>query len=519
MLTRALLERIVIQTDGVPLFIEELTKTVLETSPGDTALSLPVPATLQASLMARLDRRPVGKQVAQIGAVIGREFSHALLAATAGLPEAQLAQGLDELVASGLATRRGVAPEAIYTFKHALVHDAVYESVLKGRRAEIHSAVVAAAERDTLLAIEPGIVGYHCAQAGLVAKAVNYYCLAGKQSAERAAAVETRVQLERGLQFVATLPGSPDHHYLEADLLLALADVLQLTKGFANLETEGVLARAIPLCRRLDDPQLLVRALEAQFAFVATRGDMASAHAAAQELLDGAEASGEPLMNALARMVMGCVLFWQGRFTSARKHLEASVALTARGPEVKWDSRADIYGRANLAPTLACLGYPEQAAEQVRLAIDWASRRGSFALAYSLSVAGRALVVLHDDVKLRERTLAQITLCEERGYLLQLAGARGALGWLEAKQGRVEQGLYLVRAGLAVLHKLGVAFSLPFLLGLEADVLVRAGHWSEALAALARALEVSHRTGEVWFNAELHRRRGELLLTGTQPDW
>jgi class 3 adenylate cyclase/predicted ATPase len=517
-LTQALLEWVIAQTDGVPLFIEELTKAILETAPNGPPLALAVPGTLQASLLARLDRLPAAKSVAQIGAVIGREFSHNLLTAVAGLAEAQLTRGLDELVAAGLMFRRGFPPEAAYTFKHALVQDAAYQSLLRGRRAEIHAAIVAAGERDASLAIEPGVLGHHCAEAGLIAKAANYYRLAGKRAAERAASVETRVYLERGLHFATTLPDGSDRHRLEAELLLALGDILQLTKGYANVEADEVFARAIPLCRRLEDPKPLFRALEARFTFVATHDEMAAAQAIAQEMLDLAESRGEAWMNVAARMGMGCALFWQGCFAGAQQHFETAVALIAREPEAaSGDWRADVYIHANLALLLACLGYPEQAARQVQLAIDWASRRGSFALAYGLSVAGRALVVLYDGVSLRERVRAQVTLCEEHGYLQMLASGRCALGWLEARQGQVDHGLYLLRAGLAGLRDLEFVFSLPFHYGLEADALACGGRRSEALKALAAALEILHRTGEAWFAAELHRRRGELLLTGPEP--
>ena len=161
------------------------------------AATIAVPATLQASLLARLDRMPVAKQVAQIGAVIGREFSHALVAGVAQVSDAQLAQGLDELVESGLAFRRGLGSDADYTFKHALVQDAAYESLLRSRRAEIHASIVALAETDAFSGIiEPGILAHHCAQAGLIAKAASYYRIAGERSAERLVAAETKGQLE-----------------------------------------------------------------------------------------------------------------------------------------------------------------------------------------------------------------------------------------------------------------------------------------------------------------------------------
>jgi predicted ATPase len=187
-LAPALLERVVAQTDGVPLFIEELTKALAETTVQPDGMTVVVPDTLQASLTARLDRMPAAKQVAHIGAVIGRQFSHALLAAVAQLTEAGLARGLDELVTSGLASRRGAPPDTIYFFKHALVQEAAYDSLLRTRRADIHTRIVAAFELDASIAsIGLDILGYHCAQAGLIAKAANYYRIAAQRTVTRLA--------------------------------------------------------------------------------------------------------------------------------------------------------------------------------------------------------------------------------------------------------------------------------------------------------------------------------------------
>jgi class 3 adenylate cyclase len=219
-----LLDRIIAQSEGVPLFIEELTKSVLENAESIAGWPpvLTVPTTLQASLTARLDRLSAGKRIAQIGAVIGRQFSRSQLAAVAEVPAGQLAEGLEELLASGLASRRNERVDVVYTFRHALFQEAIYDGLLRRRRAEIHARVVAVAEGDVLLGLtDPGLLGYHCAQAGLLAKAASYYRTAGGRSAERAAVAETRTYLERGLHFAGNLPDGPDRHHLEAELHIA----------------------------------------------------------------------------------------------------------------------------------------------------------------------------------------------------------------------------------------------------------------------------------------------------------
>ena len=435
------------RTDGVPLFVEELTKSILESGLLRKEVdryvldrSLPqfaIPTTLHASLMSRLDRLPAGRQVAQVGAVIGREFPHRLLATVAGLPEAQLAQGLNELIASGLASCRGIPSEATYTFKHALVQDAAYESLLRARRAEVHAAVVTAFEDTAFFDIEPGVLAFHCAQAGLIAKAACYYRIAGERSIGRAAAVETRVQLERGLEFAATLPDGADRYRLEAELLLALAEILQLTGGMANVEAGAVLEHAIRVCRSVDRPQLLSRALWGQFTSVLVRGEVVAAQAIAEELLELAEACSEVQIRVAARAAMGIGLFYQGRFRSARQHLAILLSIFAREPEAaNLDWRTMTAGPAFLALTLACLGYPEQARSQIGRAIDWASSKGSFALAYSLSVAVRVLIVLRDDVSLQERALLLVTALR-RGRIPPVPEPRPVCAWLaQSNEGR-----------------------------------------------------------------------------------
>ena len=464
----ALLDQIVARTDGVPLFIEELTKAVLETSAGieESTLSPAIPDTLQASLMARLDRLSEAKHVAQAGAVIGREFPYPLLRVVAGIAEPGLTRGLGELVASGLVFRRGVQPHVSYIFKHALVQEAAYESLLKSRRVEIHAAIVSAAEDDASLEIEPGVLGHHCAEAGLIAKAAHYYRVAGERSIERAAGIETRVQLERGLQFARTLPDGLDRHQLEADLLLSLGDVLQLKRSYADPEADKVLERAISVCRRLDNKQALARGLGARSVALIVSGEIHRAQAAAEELLALAEAHRELRVSVMAQTMMGGVLLFLGRFATAQAHLQASIALHAREQEPSGRNWLVFMAPCCLALTLACLGFPEHAARQIDLIIDRANRGGPYPLVLTLAFAGRTLMVLQDHVGLREQVTRQITHCEKHGYPQYLAQARCMLGWLEARSGRSRQGLDMLQVGLAGLRDLGITGHLGLFRGL-----------------------------------------------------
>ena len=522
-LPATLLDRIVSQTDGVPLFIEELTRTVLESAMRTDNTVLSVPDTLQASLMARLDKLPVAKQVAQVGAVIGRDFSHALLAAIAQLPEAELTRGLDELVRAGLAVRRGVPPDAAYSFKHMLVQEAVYDSLLRGRRTEIHGAVVEAVETDTSLAIiEPSLLGHHCAQAGLIAKAARYYRIAGERSAERSAAAETSAQLERGLHFAGSLPEGPDRHRLEAELLLARGRILMNTNGPADAEASEVLVRAAAVSRKLGDSEALARALFALGNITMNRGDTRTAQSLGEDLLALGEAHGDLRSAVAARARLGALAYFQGHFALARDYQSEALALCEQGERVLLDvaisSAPNVTAAAYLASALACLGYPERAITQARLAVETARRLTSSSQSFALAVAARTLMTIRDYARCRETSEEQVVLSERQGFQFFLTTGQCCLGWLTAKEGAVSEGLQMLTAGLASLQRLQIEVHGTWTRGLMADALSWSGRRSEALSMLDEALKLSTRTGVAWFDAELHRRKGELLLTGPDTD-
>jgi hypothetical protein len=310
----------------VPLFIEELIKTVLEDvgQHDGTATALTVPATLQASLMARLDRLPMAKKVAQIGAAIGREFPHALLATVARLPDEELNHGLDEIVASGLAFRRGLPPGAFYTFKHALVQDAAYESLLRSRRVEIHANIVGAMECDReTVARQPILLGHHCAQAGLIEKAATYYRQAGDQSQARSAFAETEILLNRGLTLAATLPDSPGRRLLETELWATLGRILHIAKGFGDGDALTALGRAIDMARTLDAVEPLTSALRDRALNFVLRADHKAGLRDTQELFSVAEITGDAKARIFAHNNRGMFQFVRGCFREACVDCEA----------------------------------------------------------------------------------------------------------------------------------------------------------------------------------------------------
>ena len=518
-----LLERIVVQSDGVPLFVEELTKAVMETATEAALEASPIamPVTLQASLLARLDRMPFAKQVAQIGAVIGREFSHALVAGVAQVPDAQLAQGLDELVESGLAFRRGLGSDADYTFKHALVQDAAYESLLRSRRAEIHASIVALAETDAFSGIiEPGILAHHCAQAGLIAKAASYYRVAGERSAERLVAAETKGQLVSRAPVCREAAARPRSlpsggRAVNRAWAHSIADIRADTSR--DQQDTGTRGGGMP---QIDGAAMLARSLYALGIVAEVRGDLRTAQSIGEEFLALAESSGDTSIAIAARVRLGAVFYYQGRFPAARDNLTEALALCAEGTGALLDvavaSTPDVSLLAYLGHTLAYLGYADQAAAHVKQAVVRARQLGPIPLAFALHFAIRTALALRDYTWCREAVEMQIAITEEQGLPSFLAPARCALGWVTAKQGNTLEGLNMLTEGIAVLASLDHKILTSLVNGLMSDALAWSGRQSDAVAALDEALALSARTGAGWLDADLHRRKAELLITGSE---
>ncbi len=525
-LPATLLERIVAQSDGVPLFIEELTKSVLENAGGYTQSSpaLTVPETLQALLTARLDRLPAAKRVAQIGATIGREFTYSLLSAVAQIPDKQMVDGLDELIGSGLASLRGGPADAIYSFKHALVQEAIYESVLRRRRAGIHARIVEAAESDASLGVtEPGLLGYHCAQAGRLAEAASYYRIAGGRSAERAAVAETRTHLERGLQIAASLPDGPDRSRLEVELLIAFGRILMATKGPNDPEAELTFQRAAAVGRKLGNPEMLARALYSLGVIAETRADLDAAEAIGEELRALAESNGDAGIAIAARVRLGVVAYYRGHFVAAHGHLAEALALHATGNYELRDSAiaSDPHvAAAYLSVALAHLGHVEQAISHGESAVAGARKSGSSSPAYALalSVWSRTLEVLRDEAQCDECARMLVALAEEQGLSFLLAVGQCQLGWIIGRQGEIDNGLRLLAQAITVLNTLGRSVRLQVGKYLLTDILALSGRRDEALALLDDVLEFSGKTGARWLDAELHRRKGELILASENSD-
>jgi class 3 adenylate cyclase/tetratricopeptide (TPR) repeat protein len=483
------------RTDGVPLFIEELTKAVLEGQGSASARMIPM--TLEDSLRARLDRLGPAKDVAQLGAVIGREFSYALARTVSPLSEVDLQRALTQLTDAELLYARGTPPVARYVFKHALVRDAAYASLLKTHRRVLHRAIAAAlteGSSDTV-EIQPEVLALHYTEAGDTEPALAAWQRAGEQAASRSAHEEAIGHLRQALALLATLPESAERNAREIGLQFALATSVIKTRSLAHPDFEAVIERAEVLCEAIGDRAQLVWVLASRANYHVFRGELDRGIALAEQGLELARQTGAraPLVN--PRSVLGQALFYRGNFAASLEHLRQAAA----GEPV-----------VSVAWCSWLLGYPDRALQQVREAVELERLR-------SLNL-GEVLVsetVVH---WMRGDAACQQEAARE---VIALGGAtdpfmRGVGGAFHAAAvaaaGAGEMALAEITDALAQAAGTGSQAGAPVLIQLLATVQQAAGQSAEALATLEMALAVSAQTGQPFHDAELNRLKGEITL-------
>jgi class 3 adenylate cyclase len=336
-----LIDAVIARTDGVPLFVEELTKSVIESvesigsieSPSRLPLPFVIPATLQDSLMARLDRLNTAKEIAQLGAMLGREFSYELLHAVSPLDEESLQHGLRQLVETELIYQRGLPPQATYLFKHALIQDTAYQSLLKSKRQQLHQQIAQVLDERFPETVEtqPELLARHYTKAGFVGQAIPYWQGAGERASQRSAYMEAIGHLTRGLELLKTLPDTPERAQQELTLQIALGAPLQTTKGMSALEVERVYKRARELCQQMGETPQLLPVLYGLRRFYTTRADYQTSLEIGEQFLKLAQRV-EPMHLLGAHYTTE--LYWLGEFVSARAHLEEGIALYMGGRAV-----------------------------------------------------------------------------------------------------------------------------------------------------------------------------------------
>jgi class 3 adenylate cyclase/predicted ATPase len=521
--------QIVERADGVPLFVEELTKSVLESGLLREEVDryvldgpLPpfaIPTSLHDSLMARLDRLASVRQVAQTGAAIGRDFSYALLHAVSRFAEDELQASLARLVASELVFQRGTPPDAVYSFKHALVQDAAHGSLLRSTRTQLHAQIAEALETlsPELMDSQPELFAQHYAEAGLVEKSVACWGKAGQRSAARSAMVEAAAQLQKGLDQLALLPDDPKRQRQELELRSALSAVLHAVKGLAAPETGQAYARARELWEQLGSPSEFLGVPFGQSRYHMYRGEFDLAQRLDEDLLRLSRQRDDSAGLVLAHYSSGGNLMVGGRFASSRSHLEEAVALydpiSHSSLVHKSGIHPQVISQAFLGIVLFCLGFPDQASAQSSAAIAEARRLAHPpSLAGSLSLGSRLLSLVGDTAALDERVDQLVAVTTEQGFPYWRALGTIYSGWVKVKNGDVAEGMSLLRSGSTAYRATEAEVYMPHHIALLARAREIAGQIAEALTLLDDALQIVERTGERWFAAELNRHKGQLLL-------
>jgi class 3 adenylate cyclase/predicted ATPase len=536
------IDQITDRTDGVPLFIEELTKSVLESGllreEADRYLidwaspPFTIPTTLHDSLLARLDRLASVRLVAQIGAAIGREFSHEHLRAVSRLSEAELEVALGRLVASELVFQCGRPPDAVYTFKHALVQDAAHGSLLRSSRQQLHAQIAEALETQSpaLMDSQPELFAQHYTEAGLVEKSVTYWGKAGHRSAARSAMAEAAAQFQKGLDQLSLLPVVPERQRQELEFSNALSAALIAAKGFGAPETAHAHARARKLWEQLGSPSEFFLIPYGQSIYHVTRGELDLAQRLAEDLLRLSRQRNDLGGLVLGHFSSGRNLMLCGKFAASRWHLERALALydlTAHRPLAHsieigsgWGTgtrplkiHPGVNSQSCLGIVLFCLGFPDQALAQSTAAIVEARRLTdppSLFLTWTLGSALASLV--GDKIALGKLASQRVAVATEQGLPIWRAQGTIYRGWVKAKVGDPAEGILALRTGLTAFRATGAQAGMPHYNALLAEACELAGQIEEGLTLLDDALEFTERTGERWFAAELNRRKGQLML-------
>lgn len=530
-LPKEVMDQILTHTDGVPLFVEELTKMVLEGGllqerDGHYVLGRPlpplaIPTTLQASLMARLDRLSLVREVAQIGAVAGRDFHYELLNAVAGLPKERLDEALDQLVRSELVFRRGEIPNAVYTFKHALVRDAAYTGLLKSRRAQMHGAIANVLEQQfpEIVQTQPETLAHHLTEAGLTEKAIGSWLQAGKNADLRSANLEAIAHLQRGIGVTGHLPAGEGKDRSELDLQLVLGPCLSATHGPAASNALATFARARELCERLGQPPEYLQVMFWLATASVVRGELPQALEAIAGLPSAAEARGNQpaLLNGIRGQ--GMILMFMGRIVEAREALERAVELFSATQEAdRMAARAagqdaGVSILVLIAWVFWILGEVDEAVSRMAAALE---RADAVNHAHTHAYAWYYASVLH---ALRgEPAIAQgyaercLAISEQHGFRHWLGLSRAIRdicpAMLDASPSRLDE----VKTSLEEYQRAGYQLGLTAQFVLLCPALLLRNQPEAALELIDRGLSIVSHNSERFFEAELYRLKARALL-------
>lgn len=512
-------EAVVERSGGVPLFVEELTRLVLGGGDQQPALRQ-IPATLQDSLMARLDRlNDATREIAQVASVIGNEFSWRLLSAVAATEDKKLEAALEQLADADLLLVRGAVPESHYRFRHALIQDAAYQSLLRTRRHHYHRLIAHALEErfPEIAQAEPQTLAHHFTEANLIGQAIPQWQIAGQKAVERSANAEAVSQLTKGLALLQTLPESPERAQRELALQLALGTPLIATKGFASPEVGKVYARARELCQQAGEEPRLSPVLWGLWVFYTARADHEAARELAEQCLRLAEKARDPDFLLEAHHALGVTLTGLAQFAPGLQHLDRVIG---DYDPVRHGSIAFLYGQD---PKVVCLsqaawvlwicGFPDQALKRNEEALTLARTLSHpYSLAAALSFGAMVHQLCQDGPAARKCAEAAITLSTEKEFALWKPWGLIMRGWAMTRSGQLAEGILQIREGIADFRATGADVMVPYFLGLLAEALGKTEQAREAMSVLAEARAVIDRGGECWWESELYRVKGELTL-------
>ena len=527
-------DQVVAKTDGVPLFVEELTKMVLESGLLQEGAEryeltgplppLAIPGTLHDSLMARLDRLAAVKAMAQLGATLGREFSYELLQAVSTWDEETLQHGLHQLVAAEFLYQQGLPPQATYRFKHALIQDAAYQSLLKSTRQQHHQRIAQMLESRFPETVEtqPELLAQHYTEAGLSAQAIPYWQQAGQRAIQRSAHLEAIGHLTRGLEVLRILPSTPKRARQELLLQTILGSTLMATKGHAAPEVEQAYARARELCQHVEDTPQLFPVVHGLCLFYRNRGELRTSYEIAKQLLTLAQSVQDSAYLLVAHQALGTTLFYAGELSQAREHLAQGKALydpqQHRAHAILYGQDPGVVCLSFASRTLWLLGYPDQALQRSQEALTLARELSHpFSLAFALFFAAWIHQYRGEQQVALERTEALLALSTEQGFVQRLAQGRILQAAVLVEQGGEAEGIARIRQNLAAYGATGADLGRPAYLALLAEAYGRARQADEGLTVLAEALAAVQETGIRFHEAELYRLEGELLLRQAIP--
>jgi class 3 adenylate cyclase/predicted ATPase len=524
-----IVNQIIEKADGLPLFIEELTNSILTSmrnrvadsavAPDSEPSAPKVPDTLYDALMERLDRVPQGRRLAQTAAAIGREFSFELLSLALRIDESDLRLTLARLEDADIVYRVGISPQILFAFKHALLRDAIYSSLLKSSRRQMHADIAAILETHfhEVSETQPELLAYHYSEAGNHELAVRFWHKSGQRALSHSANVEAIAHFRKALEALARCPDTAERASQQIELQLALGIPLIAVRGYAAEETREVFARARSLCLQLDSPAEYFQALYGLWGHSWMSGKNEEALSMATEFLARAEASTDIVPMMVAHRVMGSTLLPIGQFQQSRQHFEQSIAMS------KERGQQSLYNRYMVEPQAASLlllswdlwilGYPEQSLSRVSEALSLARE---LVQPYSIAFANYMTSVVH---LLRGEPAAALSSAEtsldvsrEQRFSLYVLLSRISRGYALGCLGRFEESKTEIRLGLDDMHNNGVGFMLPMMNTWLADIFARSGDNEAALSIVEKSLAgLDDVTGRAW-ESELYRQRAQILL-------